>query len=401
MSRNYTDDRYTVKRYIEGGRSRPPPATLLEVTVPSCAIYHHGPAPPARMTTALALLLTSAVLSATVPASASASVVNADYEALLRRYARGEREAAIAEMGEWREADLERQVRVLERAARDGPGCPACKDPLDDLPLKAAVMLHFDRGELERPRNTGVEAPRPCPGAQAARARRIAAILARRHATGDFARRFFLAAAQVCQWDFCLQAASESAREGLELFPKDGELLLTLGSTLEEGASISRRPSTERTSELREAERVLEDAVAADPAALEPRVRLGRVRWRLGKDDAAAQTLEAARALEGPPSMAYLARLYLGLVYQRRGRIEDADAEFRRALAIVPDAQAAAVALSYAQGSRGDASGARAALRHALDRVSRLQLDPFWLYPASNAASVDAILRALRDETTE
>src|SRR4051812_33688718 len=84
--------------------------------------------------------------------SAAPAVLNPGYAALLRRYARGERKAAVAALGEWLAADLDRQVRALERAARDGPPCPGCADPLDGVPLKAAVMLHFDRGESERPR---------------------------------------------------------------------------------------------------------------------------------------------------------------------------------------------------------------------------------------------------------
>ena len=79
------------------------------------------------MATALALFFAPAMLAA----GASTPVVNEEYEALLRRYARGERRAALAELGEWRGVDLDRQVRALERAARDGPPCPRGKDPLD------------------------------------------------------------------------------------------------------------------------------------------------------------------------------------------------------------------------------------------------------------------------------
>ena len=112
--------------------------------------------------------------------------------------------------------------------------------------------------------------------------------------------------------------------------------------------------------------------------------------------------LQSVRAMAGTPDQRYLAHLYLGKVYESLGRGEDARRDFREALALRPDAQAAAVALSQALASAGDAEGARRVLADALSWAGgRLQRDPFWQYPAGNALTVDVTLDALRRETGE
>ena len=103
-------------------------------------------------------------------------------------------------------------------------------------------MLHADRDALDRPRSAATEQTRPCSGEQARRAGQIAAILAGRSDTRDFARRFFLAMANRSQWDFCLDTAQQWARDGLAHFPRDPALLLALGATLEEKATLAALP---------------------------------------------------------------------------------------------------------------------------------------------------------------
>jgi tetratricopeptide (TPR) repeat protein len=147
---------------------------------------------------------------------------------------------------------------------------------------------------------------------------------------------------------------------------------------------------------------LLSDAVAADPALVEARVRLGRVQWRLGEDAAARATLEEAVRRGGAAPVAYLAHLFLGQVWERSGHAEEAIREFTRALELDPQAQAAAVALSQALLSTGDVDGARRvlgqSLAHAGQRVAR---DAQWDYVASNAALAEDLVEELRQETLE
>jgi tetratricopeptide (TPR) repeat protein len=282
-------------------------------------------------------------------------------------------------------------------------------------------MLHTDRDLLDQPRSRSVEHPRPCPGDHARRAGQIAAVLAQRNATRDFARRFFLAMAHRCQWDFCLDAALQWARDGLARFPQDPDLLLALGSALEEKATLAalppatptllsgfRRtrgvadPTGDRTRWFGEAERILSAAVAADPQMVEARIRLGRVQWRLAKDPLALRTLEEAVRVGGPPPFPHLAHLFLGQALERAGRAPEAAREFDEALQLEPASQCAAVALSHALLASGDSSGARRVLEETLAYAGRRgERDPYWDYPASTAASVDETLLALRHETRQ
>ncbi len=353
--------------------------------------------------------------------SAAASIVSPDYEALLRLYARGERAAAIAALGQMRTSQLDQQVRALQRAAKDAARCPSCPDPLEGLPLKAAVMLHVDRDEADRPPARGTEQPRLCPAEHARRAGQVAAILALREPGKPFARSFFLAMAERCQWDFCLNAAVEWGRDGLERFPRDALLLLTVGAAYEEQATLLAPPSArsgparpvaaqvprseviaERRLRFSEARRFLAAAVNADPASLQARLRLGRVEWRLGKDDAALRTLEDSVRAGGAPRLLGLAHLFLGQVHERAGRTDAALREFRQALDLDPESQAAAVALSQVFWTLGDAEGARSVIEGAVALAGkRSTRDAYWDYLASNAASADQLFEELRRETQE
>src|SRR5262249_57764507 len=81
----------------------------------------------------------------------------AEYVEIVRQYARGERAAAVAALGAWSERDLARQLAPADQAARAAERCPSCPNSLEPLPLKAAVILHWDRDRAEQPAPEGVE----------------------------------------------------------------------------------------------------------------------------------------------------------------------------------------------------------------------------------------------------
>jgi tetratricopeptide (TPR) repeat protein len=358
------------------------------------------------MTLSLALGLASAPLAG----DGGWAVLSPAFESILRKYKDGDRRAAVEGLAAWSHVDLDRQFRALRRAADKGA--------LDPALVKAVVMLHVDRDLADRPRSNESEQPRPCPGRHMRRAAHYARLASEQPETRGFSRRFFLGVAQSAQWDFCDEDALEFARAGLDLFPRDGPLLLTLGATLEERATLGVLPrprsaplfhrsdsrgrkAETRESRLKEAERVLAEAVAASPLLVEAHLRLGRVQWRLGKAEAARAALEQARRPTGPAPIRYLAHLYLGQVHLASGRQDDATREFREALEIAPQSQAAAVALSHALWSRGDAAGARAALAPALALAGeRERRDAHWDYPAGNASGAEAMLDELRREAS-
>jgi tetratricopeptide (TPR) repeat protein len=327
--------------------------------------------------------------------TANGQVVSLEYEGLMRQYARGDRAAAIEGLARMRASDLDLQVHALQRQAK------AAAAVLDALPLRAAVMLHVDRDRLEQPVAPGREQARPCPGDHARRAGQIAALLVHRDQTRDFARDFFLAMTQRCQWDYCLDPAERWGRDGLERFPGDPSLLLAVGAVLEERATVGHAATaSERVVRFREAARLLSEAIAADPVRLEARVRLGRVQWRLGEDESARATLEAALRQDGEAPWLYLAHLFLGQVHERAGRLDEAAREFVAAREIDPQSQAAAVALSHVRLLAGDTKEARELLTGTLALAGRRdRRDLYWDYVASG--SPEALFDALRREARE
>ena len=330
-----------------------------------------------RLASALVLAAVAPALAADV---ARPAFSRAEWYELVRSYARGERAQAVASLGAWRERDLARQLAGLEQAARAAERCPGCPNLLEDLPLEAAVMLLWDRDRTEQPPPEGVEQVRRCPGPLANLAGRLARVLARRPATADYARRFYRMVVTACQWDACFEAAERWAGAGIEVFPRDAELLLARGSVREESATLGSR-ATDATSAtgsasavaasarkqgLEKARRDLEDALSNDAGLVLARVRLGRVLWRLGEPELARQQLEAALPSLRHVDHVYLAHLFLGRIQQDAGRLEEAIAEYRLAAALHPSALSAGIALSNALVVAGDTEGARLALRQGL-----------------------------------
>lgn len=359
----------------------------------------------------------AAVALTTAPAVAQSVFSRADYVDLVRRYARGERAQAIAGLGAWSERDLARQLAGLEQEARAAERCPTCPNRLDEIPLEAAVMLFWDRDRAEQPSLEGVEQLRRCPGPLASLGGRLARLMSFRRPTAEFARRFYRMVVISSQWDACFETAERWAGMGIELFPRDAELLLARGSVREESATLGAAPpplsqaseanavsgslaASDRKQGLAKARRDLEDALAIDPGLALARVRLGRVLWRLGEPELARQQLETALSSVRQVDHVYLAHLFLGRIQQDAGRLEDAVSEYRLAAALHPSALSAGIALSNALAVAGDAEGARLALRQGLRNAGRrLERDPHWDYLVVNAADLETLLEDLHRET--
>jgi tetratricopeptide (TPR) repeat protein len=353
-------------------------------------------------------------------ALAAQAVKPPSYGSLVEHYARGERAEAVAGLGFLTYNDAIQGYGELKAAAEQASRiADAAELERRRGLLRAAAMLHWDRDDADRPPSAGTEQPRACAGRQAELAGRYAALLARWPETHDFSRRFFLAASHSGQWDFCLDAALRFARDGLKLMPRDPMLLLAAGSVLEQRATLAQitqrdgmaslRPAERefrqgallaRQESFKEARREFEEAVAADPALVLARVRLGRVLWRLGESEPARRELEQAIADRPQPAVLLLAHLFLGQVHEDGGRLEPAIDEYRRALALDPTAQAAGVALSHALRLAGDAEGSRRVLTGALGHAGRRShADVFWNYFTAHAVGFEGELDALRRET--
>jgi len=364
------------------------------------------------------MILAAAPCLLALVSTAAADQINAEYRDLVGRYARGERGPAVAGLARFSDAERTRAAQAAEGAARAAERGTAVAPP---FPLRAAAMLHIDLDEAEWPAWAGQEQPTRCPGKQAAIAARYAALLAGHEETQGFARRFFAALAHRCQWNACLPEAQRWAREGVKLFPRDAPLLLAAGSALEEAATLwgggstvqrshmspayreaARTAAGQREGLYRQARGFFEDAIVADEGLALARVHLGRVSWRLGERGAAQAALEQAVARSTDRPLLYLAHLFLGRVHEDSDRLEEAVAHYRRSLALDPDAQAAAVALSHALRLTDQVEESRAVLRHALARAGRRTArDVYWDYLVANAVHGDELFAALRRESLE
>jgi tetratricopeptide (TPR) repeat protein len=118
-------------------------------------------------------------------------------------------------------------------------------------------------------------------------------------------------------------------------------------------------------------------AAAFTETSTEASVRLGWFLHRIGRHADAIATLEAAPAAQDP-AMNYLRHIFLGHAFVAVDRLDDAIAAYRLAVADVPDAQSARVALMSALAARGDITGAEALGRQIEMAVSAG--DPWFNY---------------------
>jgi tetratricopeptide (TPR) repeat protein len=343
-----------------------------------------------------ALVLAAAALCLGPPLVpvASAQKVDAlpdDYREIVGQYAAGETAAALFQLGGWSDERVRKHVSNLSDAVvsiRKCPGCPI-RVAFTKFPLRAALLLHLDR-ELQEHFSLpeSEQAPVCGSGLQAIAFEHLASILTLVDpAGGAFVKRF----------------------------PKEASLLLAEGVALEARAyfnmtpapvSIGLSPATMRmrdelNANLRflrdQARQSFEAAVAADPALTEARLRLGRVLWRQGRLEPARAALQAALGQPAEAPQQYLAHLFLGRVLEDSGDAVAAEEHYRIALALRPLSEIAAMAISHARFLQGDSEGARQALRSGLLAARRrLENDPWVPYMLPQSPEGEAILAELR-----
>lgn len=118
------------------------------------------------------------------------------------------------------------------------------------------------------------------------------------------------------------------------------------------------------------------------PVHAEASVRLAYTFIRAEKFKDADETLRRINRSETPARLLYLADLFHGRALERLGRPLDAIAAYRSAVAVVPDAQTAAIALAAALARAGDrAEAASAAALAVASRAPTLAGDFAWQDP--------------------
>jgi tetratricopeptide (TPR) repeat protein len=327
-------------------------------------------------------------------AAAAARSGDAGYWDLVELYREGRHEEALAGLAGLRPQDRFRAVKAVADLAARARRCEHCppREKLEARPLLAAVMLHTDRAWRE-------------PLADVVALREAMSLLdaARLDARNeDFARRWYLAMTLKAHASTDGALTVQTGRDGLLLFPEDPQLLLAVGvleealATPSSGGPLGLQGAALDTARLREAEKDLGGAAANNLTTVAAEIHLGRVQALLGEREASA-TLTRALGAATDPRLVYLARLYLGSLEEAEGHLRRAAEHYRRATEVVPEGQAARIALSYVLRRDGDLRGADRALGAALRWPPRAaDADPYWRYPWGSSGEADRLLGELR-----
>jgi tetratricopeptide (TPR) repeat protein len=181
-------------------------------------------------------------------------------------------------------------------------------------------------------------------------------------------------------------------------FPAEPAVALAEGCLEEAAASPRYAQHNASRVALGRAEVHYRRALTLEPGFAEARVRLGYVLFRLGRFDEATRELERAVEDAQDPYVSYLGTLFLGAVRERAGRLTEAIDVYRKARAIGPECQIAAVALSHALFLTGDRTAAAAVARDATSMNPADCEDAWWSYDYGQARKIDETMDALRLE---
>lgn len=225
-------------------------------------------------------------------------------------------------------------------------------------------------------------------------------------------QRWLLAAGLILQAQTDLAEARRHFERAVSREPAWAEAWLALGTIFE---TIAQLPDpklavrlatdkgvferTRRAEVSAQARRCYREALRAQPDLHEARLRLGHVLQLREETRAARAELEKVATGHAPAELRYLARLFLGDLAEARQDWTGAVAHYRTAVALVPQATSARLALCA---SRGLADDPAAATREALvvleTRGADPERDPWWTYLRPGRRQVAAALSALREE---
>jgi tetratricopeptide (TPR) repeat protein len=318
------------------------------------------------------------VLAVSLPPQATASAQGAGaYASIIERYAGGDRERALVELAQW----------------KDAPVGDAIEKMLLPLSLmRPAVMLHTDVAYVWLASGDASRAL-----AQIEYASRLVTALLRGEryveSTRTFAIRWYAFATSMYASQGRTDLAARFLNAGLIAFPRAAELYVARGSIQEMRATldendVARRdiPSTRAGPQLRiaglleSAARDYQHALDLDGALAMAQLHRGWVHHRL-HDSRAGKDLESALAAATDDNTRYLAHLFLGAEDERRNDLPAASREYQAAVLVGPH-QTAYVALSRVEEGLGHAAAAQQFAQEYAKRTVTSE-DPWWDYRLS------------------
>jgi tetratricopeptide (TPR) repeat protein len=323
-----------------------------------------------------------------------------EYRGLVEAYRTGQAETSVARL-----LDLKHDavLALVNRYVKLGERGFAGDATLDDDFFRAASMLHADAAFRGWEQWRDDEA-----WAHLNVARRLVDVGERPNTTlGSFRRRWYAATAVVATGHLTPQDALEYFEDAVEKMPDDVPVLTAAGWFSERlshraaarGASLRRLREIRRVHQ-RTAVRYLTAALKRDPNAGEAALRLARVEASLEHDAQARTRLTALLARDDlQPLIAYVGRLILGQLQERRGDLREAERLYREAMTMDPIAQSARVALARLLYASGDSPGAADVIEPAVRSGTEPDRnDPWSDYQLAYPAIGRVLLDDLRDE---
>jgi tetratricopeptide (TPR) repeat protein len=235
----------------------------------------------------------------------------------------------------------------------------------------------------------------------------------------DFRRRWLLTRGYFYQTRLEEKPAVAVLELALKEFPKDSDLLLSLGTVYEsvgeflgrwaptplptwpmstdQEIALWKRRYFERGSRkrLERAEKHYMEALEARPDFDEARLRLGRVQYHLGEGDEALRNFDWVIDRSKEPRRVGLAHLFAGKIYEQGENMKESLKHYRAAVETRKDWQLAYIAMSSALHRTGDLAASREILMKAL----QLPIDPrnpqggLWDYSVMNDVVEELVLR--------
>ena len=315
------------------------------------------------------------------------------YHALIDTYHQGD-DRSVIELIEWDRKRLTEVVGSVQKSAR----------PWDEARFTTAAMLHTDAAI----KVLGPDEPLAALHLQLA----SRLLISGGPDLHPFARRWYLTVARILRERARLPLAETLLERGRQHLPGDPVMLYESGVLQELVATYSAfvtetkapaqplanysaqyAPNSDNTStrspnrsliewrrSIDNAARWLGDALKADPSSELAQLHFGRVQVLRDNDREASTLLEKLAASSANVDIAYLATMFLGAMHDRRGRHVDAEWMYRQAVARLPAAQSAYIALSEVLQKRGRGDESREVLTTMLQQSADSRTEPWWWY---------------------
>jgi tetratricopeptide (TPR) repeat protein len=320
------------------------------------------------------IVLACAFIAAQGPAAPSRT-----YAVVVELYRSGQEQAAIAALDELTPTEV--------ATGRDS----LLKSQAIET-MRVAVLLHSERAIGQRAQGHHLEYR-----SQINHALVYIAWLTRRDPTAPFVRGWWLYMIAALHGQLGVDDAREFCNRARDSIGDSADLLLAAGVTEEMGWDLHEvEADPHAKGDLKDAARDYRGALALAPDLVEATLRLGRVLVLRG-DASGVKTLEGIGE-KADAGYAYLARLFEGDAWERAGNKADAERQYLAAIALMPKAQSAYIALAHVRHARGARAEAADNVRDTTrDRTAPDTSEPWFWYSRGMAWRASQYFDAVRE----